>query len=248
MENLLNQPRQVRKLKSKPKQTLFEEASRQEIIDSLPVVVSKIEVQKQDPTRVSIFCNDTFFVGLPIYVAENIGLKKGLVIDRSKLSEIESTVIRDGIRSWILRLLGSRTYSRKQLQTKCKQVSYNEDVVSSILDELSEKGWLDDSMYARAFARDKMNFQRWGPAKIRQQLSLNGVSSSVIQEVLNEEVSDVTQIEAMFSLVKKRTVHFLRESDTLKRKKKVIDFLLRKGYNHGIVFSNIDKLLNEINS
>lgn len=234
-------------MKRKPKPELFEDERRQQIIDQLPAVVSKIEVQKKDSGRFSVFIDgSTFLFGLPIHLCERIGISKGFQLNEANINQIESEILRDSIRSWLLQLLAKRTYSRKQLERKCKEADYSTLVTNDILNEFEDRKWIDDEAYARAFVRDKSEFQRWGPAKIRQHLQKNGISKEIATRIIPELIGKDDQKQTISTLIEKRKRHFLREQDLLKRKKKMIDYLLRKGYDSNIVFGSIDTLINNL--
>jgi regulatory protein len=230
-------------LKPKAESHLIEPGRRQIIEDSLPLTISKVEVQQSNSSRVSIFADDKFLFGLPLRVANECNLTAGKVMDRRLLTFIESESIRYSVRSWLLSLLAKKNYTRKQLFDKCSSSGYDAEVVNEILDEFEQKKWLNEAEYAAAFVRDKSSLNRWGPGKIRHKLSELGVNKGFGDAAIRDNVSAEDQIEAIRQLVSKRRNHYLREEDLTKRRKKIIDYLLRKGYDSSIVFDNIDKLM-----
>lgn len=240
--------RKKKTLKRKPKAQLFDDDDRQEILGLLPVVVSEIRVQVRDATRVSIFANNTFLLGLPVHICNRLSLIKGSVIDTDLFSRIEGEVQRDAIRSWLLGLLAKKPYSRLQLVRKCREVDYDMRVVDEILDDFASRKWIDDEAFANSFARDKAAFQRWGPAKIKQQLRMLGIPDRMAEEAIKQNLPAEEQRSVVMDLVVKRKQHFLREENPQKRKKKIVDYLLRKGYDADIIFSSIDGVIRELNT
>jgi regulatory protein len=235
-------------LKRKPKAQLFDDERRQEILDLLPVVISGIQVQVNDTSRISIFAHNKFLLGLPVHVCNRLGISKGVELDENTFWKIESEIQRDAIRSWLLNLLAKKPYSRKQLVGKCKDAGYGLEVVNEILDEFESRKWIDDHAYALSFARDKAEFQRWGPAKIKQHLQKNGIDSETASVALKKVTTKDEQFEAVCTLIEKRKLHFLRESDIRKRKKKIVDYLLRKGYDGDVIFANIESIMDLLHS
>lgn len=229
----------------KPKPELLSEANRSELLGKLPVEIIRVEVQKHDNSRFSLFCHDSFLFGLPVALCESLEIGKGTMLTESLFRQIETEAIRDGLRSWLLNLLARKPYSRTQMIRKAGE--YDSGIIRGILDEFEEKGWLNDESFARSLTRDKVNFRQWGPAKIRQQLSKAGVEVSMADQVLQEEIGSEIQKQQIEALVMKRKPHFLREPNALKRKKKIVDYLLRKGYDPGIVFKMADTLLTRLN-
>jgi regulatory protein len=230
----------------KPKSELFDAESRQEILNLLPVQITAIEIQKKNPNRVSVFGDTKFLFGLSLHASQKIGLHVGFELNEESFHEIEMVGHYDSIRTWLLLLLGKRAYSRYQLFEKCKKDGYPQTVTNQILDEFEERGWLNDESFARAYANDKFRFQKWGPQKIRIILRQKGISDTISRSVTSELIDKTDQIEMLRLLIDKKKNHFLREPDFLKRKKKVLDYLLRKGYDQNIVFSNYDRIMQEL--
>jgi regulatory protein len=232
----------------RPKSALLDETRREQLKEMLPVRITALEIQKKDATRVSIFVEDVFLLGLQLHIAQKLGLRKGMLLDKALLQAIESESIREAVRTWMLHLLGNKSYSIAQLRKKAMSAGYVESMVEEIIQEFIVRGWLNDEEFARAFVRDKTKFQKWGPNKIRQQLQQNGVSSHFIGLVLQDEIDPADQKDLVVSLVLKRKQHFLRETDKNKRKKKIIDYLLRKGFDHNSVFSRLETITQQLES
>lgn len=60
------------------------------------------------------------------------------------------------------------------------------DVAGKILKRLKADRFVDDERYARAFAHDKLAYNRWGKIKIRQALALKRIDSDLIAQALGE--------------------------------------------------------------
>ena len=65
-----------------------------------------------------------------------------------------------------------------------------EEIIGRMLGSLQSDGYLSDSRYARAFARDKSSLSGWGAAKIRYALGAKGIDSGTIASALEEIDSD----------------------------------------------------------
>lgn len=57
--------------------------------------------------------------------------------------------------------------------------------VEWIVNELEERGFIDESRYARSFARDKVRFSGWGRNKIRMALAARFINSVDVNNGLN---------------------------------------------------------------
>ena len=131
---------------------------------------------------------------------------------------------------FILYKMRSEKEVRQYLSTK--EASLEE--IDEIITYLYHYHYLDDLQYAEAYARDKLRFNPIGKIKLRYELSLKGVSSSIIEEVLSEVLDDETEAEiALNVLVKKRRIN-----DDLYKKHRYL-------YTRGFSNSAIDKAINK---
>ncbi len=132
-----------------------------------------------------------------------------------------------------------------ELRQFAKQKGYPIDEITPILDEFIELSWVDDQRFADAFCRHRLSISRWAPARIVQGLLAKGVAKDIAQKTVRAHTpEDLT--DSMKSVLRKKTAAFLRESDLRKRKKKIVDYLLRKGYAPGDVYDSADSLLNSL--
>lgn len=211
--------------------------------DKAPFKISEVTVQKSDPSRVSIFSEGEFLFGISALDAHNLSLEKGSEVHTAQIKDICAAIDADKIKSFLLRLLAKRPYPRRVLLNKLTSKGFIRHSSESVLSDFEQKGWINDESYAKSYVNDKYNIAGWGPKKIEMYLKRDGVSEQVIQTAIKELDTNESTFETLEKLVNKRKLHFLREKDTFKRKKKVVDYLLRKGFIPNEVFKHIDTLL-----
>lgn len=66
-----------------------------------------------------------------------------------------------------LRLLSSRSHSRKELKAKLLERGHALDAARAALDRLAAVGLQSDAEFAEVFARSKWRQTKWGPSRIR---------------------------------------------------------------------------------
>ncbi|NJW55931.1 regulatory protein RecX, partial [Salinimicrobium oceani] len=91
-----------------------------------------------------------------------------------------------------------------------------------------------EERFARSFVRGKFRIKKWGRHKIIQELRLREISSPIIKLALTE-ISEKEYKSTLYTLAEKK-LNLLREINPMKRKKKLTDHLLQKGYEAGLVF------------
>jgi len=217
-----------------------------DITDRLPARITSVLPQKKNRDRYSIFIDGEFVIGVSESTLLEFGIEKGLELTPALLGKLRSAEGREAVKSYCLRRLGQRDHSRKELFDKARKKDYPSDIVNGVLDELEAKGYLDDRSFARKFASDKSRLNNWGPAKIKAHLFKKGITESAADEGIDRAFDSEEVKETLFELVEKKRRRFLREENLLKRKKKIFDYLRRKGYRTDSIFEVLDELAESI--
>lgn len=209
----------------------------------LPGLISSITVQKRNKKRYSIFVNEQYLMGISEETLIKNRLRKGLEITPALFRKLQRDEGRFAVRKYLLKLLGRRAHSRRELMSKALQKDYPREVIENVLLELEQKGYIDDADFARMFAKDKFSINKWGPVKIKAHLLKKGLSRNEAEKNIKHVFSNANLEETFIHLVSKRKHHFLREEHPGKRKKKVIRYLAQKGYHPSDIYDYIDKLM-----
>lgn len=116
---------------------------------------------------------------------------------------------------------------------------YRDEIISV----LCRDGYIDESRYARAFARDKSSLQGWGSSKIRLALQRKGIDEQTVIDALDH--IDITASDLKLrSLLVNKIKTLSGETDERKKLAKIYRYALGRGYG----YTQIAKILNEINS
>lgn len=233
--------RQKLKTKRKSKQEKLEEAKR-----LLPAILSEIQVQKKNAARYSLFVDNQFLIGVSKATLTKLNLKKGVEITPSLFDQITEAEIQWAAREYLFRILSRRDHSRKELRDKAFKKGYKGHYLEEILDEFEHKEYIDDQKFALKYTSDKFEFNNWGPYKIQTQLFKKGISKSTAEFCIREVFGDKAIKESMIQLVTKKKKRYKREPAE-KRKKKIFDFLMRKGYDSDYILKYMDELLAIVN-
>lgn len=212
----------------------------------LPGIITSITVQKRNKERYSIYVDEQFLVGVDEQTLIKCNLRKGVEVTPLLFEKIQREEGFYAVKSYLLKLLGRRDHARKELLTKASRKDYDRQVILQALDVLERNGYIDDEAFAKRYATDKKKLNQWGPSKIKAHLLQKGISRSVAEKSATAAFDNEDLTETFIHLVSKRKRHFRKEQNLLKRKKKVISYLARKGYRSSSIYSCIDKLMSEI--
>lgn len=117
----------------------------------------------------------------------------------------------------------------------------NPDWCEEIVGKLCKEGYIDETRYARAFARDKSSLAGWGSAKIKVALYAKGIAPSVIEAAL-EEIDDDAAGKRLSALLSSKWKSLERESDPYRRKAKLFRYALGRGYDYAQINKEYDNI------
>ncbi|HMN24972.1 MAG: regulatory protein RecX [Ignavibacteriaceae bacterium] len=203
-------------------------------------------VARKDEKNVSVYFDDGQRLILSEDTFYNSGLRKGDEISEDRFSFFIEQNILYHIKQRALSFLSRRFHSERELLLKLKSKSYDERLIKLVLNELKEKSFIDDQIFANYFVEEKFKKKSWGKNKIRAALFSKGVSGSIIDETLALFDSHQDQNEAAFLLAKKKYENLKsREPDERKLKQKIISFLLSRGFEFEITSEAVNKIIKQ---
>jgi regulatory protein len=139
-----------------------------------------------------------------------------------------------------LRLLAASPKSSQELRRKLEDKGYPESVVEGSISRLREQGVLDDTVYAKDLISRLILGRSAGRHKIAFELKRHGISKKISDEML-EAVSTEDETERALEQARLKWGGWSL-LDPQKRKKRLYDFLIRKGYDFQIAQDVLQKL------
>lgn len=88
--------------------------------------------------------------------------------------------------------LARRAHSRKELTDKLAKRRFPDGLISEVLDEYTERGWLNDVSFAQTQAAILAR-KCWGPMQIQAKLIRHGISRSDAQSAVDALETDWTE-------------------------------------------------------
>ncbi len=143
-------------------------------------------------------------------------------------------------KGYALRLLKLRPRSTFELREKMGSKGYVEPQVTLVIDELTRLGFLDDEAFAKAWMQYRLN-KPMGFRRVSLELIEKGIAKDVIRARWDELRESYDELEVVRGLAKKRACKY-NNIDPLKRKKRVMDYLARRGFQLDIIMKVIREL------
>ena len=129
----------------------------------------------------------------------------------------------------------------KEVESKMKEFKLIPEARELILLHLLQENFLNEERFAKNFARGKFRIKKWGKNRIVRELKFRDISAYNIKSAL-KEIEEKEYLKTIFEITEKRN-EVISETNQYKRKKKLIDFLLRKGYETDLIFKTVAEVL-----
>ncbi|NAY91957.1 recombinase RecX [Muricauda sp. JGD-17] len=113
--------------------------------------------------------------------------------------------------------------------------------IDQIMTHLIQENYLNEERFAKSFARGKFRIKKWGKKRIVQELKQRKISMYNIKGALSE-IEEEDYLQTLDELAKKRLSQ-LTETNIQKRKKKLADYLLYRGWESDLVYAKIQELI-----
>lgn len=124
--------------------------------------------------------------------------------------------------------------SQQEVRNKLYDWQLQPSEVEEIIGELIVNNFLNEERFAMAYASGKANIKKWGKLKIKQGLKLKKVPDKLIQKALNSLDGDKYFEDLCQAVLKKEKT--LGEKDPFKKKYKLLNYLMGKGYEKDLIF------------
>ncbi len=201
-----------------------------------PGTVTRIARQKKNQERVSIYLNGAFAFGLHQDVLIQHELRKGLHLDVDRQRRLLASDEHIRARGRAFDLLAYRSRSALELSRRLKRDGFSDDSIEATMIRLRELRMLDDVGFARDYVRSRLANKGYGRHRIAAELRMRGIDRHTIDQVIAHQFEDDdVELEHARAFAMKRLPRLEREPDAARRRKKLYDALMRRGYDSDIV-------------
>jgi regulatory protein len=152
---------------------------------------------------------------------------------------MDNSTVFDRYYNLSLRYLSYRPRSEKEVfdylkEKQKKAKNLNDDIIFQIMAKLQEYKFIDDSAFAKFWIEQRTKYKNKPARVIEYELKQKGISQDLIDENLPREEARESDMESAKKLAAKK-MDFYRNLDPNKRREKVMNYLLRKGFNYDTI-------------
>lgn len=198
--------------------------------------ITSISPQVKDKNRVNVSVDGKYRLSLDVFQLVDLGIKVGDEFDESKILELEQESQFGKLYGRALEYCLMRLHSAKEvkdyLYRKTRPVrsklgelkpGVSFEITTRVFNRLVEKGYINDEKFAKFWAENRCVIKGVSSKKIRSELFSKGISSSIIEQALDDSNrEDRTELQKV--IIKKRP-HYTDD-------KKFMSYLARLGFNY----------------
>ncbi|MGN7760318.1 regulatory protein RecX [Paenibacillus sp. 22594] len=193
--------------------------------------ITRVERQKKSDHRYIIH-----FGAYQLAVHEDVMIKYRMITGNSFLkADLEEIVVADERqRAYVegLRYLERKPRTSQEMARRLREKEIGETIIAEVLLRLQQERLLDDPLYAKQWAEQRMTNQRKGKLWIRQELREKGIDKSLISEAL-ENITPEQELESALQTGRKKWN--LIRGDVNDKRRKTGAFLMRRGFSGDMV-------------
>lgn len=141
----------------------------------------------------------------------------------------------------LMQFCAYRDRSHREVEEKLKEMRMIPEACEQIIMRLMQEDFLNEERFARSFVRGKFRIKKWGRYKIKQELKAREISVPIIKLALTE-INEDSYLQTLEELATKKLA-LIKETHPQKRRKKITDYLIGKGYESQLVYEHCSSLI-----
>lgn len=199
--------------------------------------ITNIKRQLKRADRYSIFIDGEYTFSFSENELLNTGLRIGQEYSADELEELRNKAVVDKAYDRTLSLIMRRPRSSWELWDYLKRKDYEQETMETILNMLSDRGYVNDEDFARRWVENRRLLKPTSKRRLVQELRQKRVSDDIIQSVLEADETD--EQDVLRGLIARKRQQTKYQDDL-----KLIQYLVRQGYDYGDVkqaMANPDK-------
>ena len=206
------------------------------------MIITKIKSLRGRRQRYSVHLDGVPALELSDWTIGKHGLHTGDDLDEHMVDKIKSTEEETQAKNNAVNYLSYRQRSSKEIIDHLMKKGFTRECAENVTHQLQSARMINDLEFARAFVRDRLKRKPTGQALLRLQLLAKGISSSMADRVLVDLISPQNQEASALQAAMRKiqiTRYSKRNLDDEKRKKRLLDFLLRRGFSYEIALKTL---------
>ncbi len=143
-------------------------------------------------------------------------------------------------RDYAFLLLKFRLRSHREIYERLKRKKFTEEIIKQTLDFLESKGFIDDSVFAKAWIESRIK-RPLGLRRLRQELKIKGINEGIIDSKIVEIKKNYSEADVVRGIAEEK-FNKLKTIEPRKAKKRIYDYFIRRGFSPDVVIDIVNQL------
>lgn len=200
--------------------------------------ITAIVVQKKHPNRVNIHLDGEFAFGLARITAA--WLRIGQELDEKKIEQLQAEDARERALQQSLLFLSYRARSETEIRQNLRKHEIPETVIDETIERLRKDGLANDGQFASAWVENRSTFRPRSRRMMALELRQKGLDDESMKSAL-----DAVDDEALAYEAARKRAPRLKGLEWNEFRKKLSDFLARRGFSYSVVAPVVSRVWNE---
>lgn len=200
--------------------------------------ITAIKQQVKRPDRCSVFVDDKYCCSFSKNALLELELRENQELTVDELTSLKSKAEDAKWYDACLGLIVRRPRSVWEIETYLKRKGANSTKSSEILQKLIDRRLLDDTAFAEAWVRSRRLIKSTSTRKLQLELRQKRIQDDIISQVLSEDTTDDKDVLRELAMRKRRQTRY-------QDKTKLMQYLVRQGFNYGDVKEIVEDITNQ---
>jgi regulatory protein len=203
--------------------------------------ITALVAQKRNPNRVNMYLDGEYAFSLARIVAA--WLRVGQELDEEKIKRLQAEDAHERAIQQALLFLSYRSRSESEIRQNLRKHEIPEDVIDQTLQRLRQDGLASDDQFAQAWVENRSTFRPRSRRMMAMELRQKGLADEAVSSAL-EDVDD----EALAYEAAQKRAPRLKDLEWVDFRKKLSEFLARRGFSYSVITSVVTRIWNEIHT
>ncbi len=201
--------------------------------------VTAIKQQSRNKTRVNVYLDGQFTMGLVKIVAARLAI--GQALDAAALEQLQKDDEVEQAYERALTFLGPRPRSEAEVRRRLQTAKVPAEAVTAVLERLNRAGLVNDQAFANYWVDNRSTFRPRSKRLLQAELRQKGLSDEALQSALGE----VDDAGAAYAIAKQRSRR-LSGLEFVEFKRKLGAFLARRGFDYDTIEPIVERVWKEL--
>ena len=200
--------------------------------------ITALKAQKRAQDRVNVFLDGEFAFGLALIHA--LWLKVGQRLSDEEVTKLKSADSLEQARAKAVNFVAYRPRTVLEVRRRLKKAEADDAAIEDIIQRLKDAGMLSDQSFSEQWVDSRLRSKPRSKKMLAWELKLKGVDATTVQASLENVDDEASALKA--AQVRLPRILNLPAQD---RKRKLVDFLARKGYGFDVIKTVIKQVLKD---